>query len=109
VSPTTLLYGTGGLAWTEVHQTVISDQTTTTAGTPASTTETITNGSAPSWRFGAGRCGADRDELERLLSRYPWRRRLRQRPVRQGGHTGGLAWTQVLQGVVSESSGAGFD
>ncbi len=53
VSPTTLLYGTGGLAWTQITETVDSVQTTTIAGFPVpTTTTTIGNASAPTWRFG---------------------------------------------------------
>ena len=52
VTPTTLLYGTGGLAWTEIDQASTLSTSTTFVGPPPTTTITVSSGAAPSWRFG---------------------------------------------------------
>ena len=52
VSPTTLVYGTGGLAWTEINQVSSLFTSNTLVAPPTTTTTSISNGSVPSWRFG---------------------------------------------------------
>ena len=52
ISPTTLLYGTGGLAWTEIQESADGSSTSTIPGVPPTTTQSIQSSSAPSWRFG---------------------------------------------------------
>src|SRR5262249_53761732 len=69
VTPTTLLYGTGGFAWTQIDRNADS---TTTSSFGGVTTTTGQSGSAPGWRagWGAGLC------VEQRIVASPWSGRL---------------------------------